>query len=232
MKAAVREIWLPFNVPLEGRVPWMYLDVRGCVRTAVGVALDESARGFGSPTQGERAAALAASRRLPWRRGMRGPYASDTDIDAAWDTVKRRTDLVRGGCRRFERVTDLRLTNGAIDRLVFERLDEWETLMRGRLTRHGDGAVITPFAAFESWPADAQLGMLSMCWSMGPAFDFPRFERAALRRDWLRCAAECRVYPEMGTVARRNERNQELFRNAFRVESTGSDPHRLLFTLP
>lgn len=232
MKASVREVWLPFNVPLEGRVPWMYLDVRGRVSTAVGITLDDATHELGSPTATERATALAASRRLPWRRGMRGPYASDTDIDAAWDTVKRRTDLIRGGWRRFERLTDLRLTNGAIDRLVFERLDELETLIRGRLARHSNGAVIMPFTSFDSWPADAQLGMLSMCWTTGPSFDFPRFQEAAFTRDWLRCAAECRVYPEIGTAARRNERNQELFRNAFRAECDGSDPEQLLFALP
>ncbi|MEV0292033.1 hypothetical protein [Nocardia sp. NPDC050710] len=232
MKAAVREIWLPFNVPLEGRVPWMYLDARGYVSTAVGIKLDDAVRVLSPPSTAERAAALATARRLPWRHGTRGGYASDPEIDAAWDMVKSRTDLVPGGCRRFERLTDLRLTEAAIERLVFEHLDELETLLRGRMVRHSSGSIIMPFAAFDSWPADAQLGMLSMCWMMGPRFQFPRFQDAAFTRDWLRCAAECRVNPEIGTAVRRNDRSQELFRNAFRVEDEGLDPEMLLFRIP
>ena len=232
MKAAVRAIWLPFNVPLEGRVPWMYLDVRGRVSTAVGVTLDDTAREFPEPTATERAGSLAASRRLPWRHGTRGRFAADPAVDAAWDIVKGRRDLARGGCRRFERLTDLRLTAAAIDRVVFERLDRFEALLRGRMTRDFDGSVTLPYARFDSWPADAQLGALSMCWIAGPAFDFPRFAEAARERDWLRCAAECRINPEVGTVTRRNDRDQELFRNAFRVERDGRDPEQLLFTLP
>ncbi|WP_054813107.1 hypothetical protein [Nocardia arizonensis] len=232
MRAAVREIWLPFNEPLEGRVPWMYLDVRGRVATAVGISLDDTVPDVGSPTPGRRENSLAASRRLPWRHGMRGPFAADPDIDAAWETVKRRSDLAHGGCRRFERLTDLRLTDTAIDRMVFDHLHLVQTLARGRIVRDRTGAVALPFAGFDSWPADAQLGLLSMCWVLGPAFDFPRFHEAAAERDWLRCAAECRIYPEIGTLGRRNDRDQELFRNAFRIERDGLDPEVLLFGLP
>ncbi|MBH0779687.1 hypothetical protein [Nocardia bovistercoris] len=229
MKAAVREIWLPFNVALEGRVPWMYLDARGRVSTAVGVPLDETVRELGVPTARHRANSLAASRRLPWRHGVRGPFASDPDIDAAWETVKQHRDLARRGRRRFQRLTDLRLTEGAIDRMVFDRLDRTETLVRGRMVRAESGAVALPFDDFETWPADAQLALLSMCWVAGPAFDLPRFHAAAARRDWLACAVECRVEPDMGAVARRNERNRQLFRYAYLVERDALDPERLAY---
>ncbi|TQM32271.1 hypothetical protein [Nocardia bhagyanarayanae] len=231
MKAAVRRVWLPFNEPLEGRVPWMYLDSEGFVSTGVGNKLDDTGRVRAAPTPAERAASLIAARRLPWRRPDGSP-ATGAEINAAWDAVKSRMDLVAGGYRRFADVTELRLTDEHIDRLVFARLDELETLLRGRMVRHGTGAVVMPFAAFDSWPADAQLGMLSMCWAMGPKFSFPTFQDAAFARDWLRCAAACRVNPEIGTVIRRNDRDQDLFRNAFRVEDEGLDPEVLLFRLP
>ncbi|GAB2631505.1 hypothetical protein [Nocardia goodfellowii] len=111
---------------------------------------------------------------------------------------------------------------------VFRQLAELETLLRGRMVRHHSGSVIMPFAAFNSWPADAQLGLLSMGWAMGPKFHFPRFQDAACTRDWLRCAATCRINPESGRMPRRNDRNQQLFRNAFRVESENLDPEALL----
>ncbi|MGV9617166.1 hypothetical protein [Nocardia xishanensis] len=231
MKAAVRRVWLAFNVPLEGRVPWMYLDSEGFVSTGVGNKLDDTARVRAAPTPAERAASLIATRRLPWRRPD-GSAATDLEINAAWDAVKSRMDLVAGGNRAFADVTALRLTDEDIDRTVFARLDELETLLRGRMVRHRSGSVVMPFAAFDSWPADAQLAALSMCWAMGPRFSFPTFQDAAFARDWLRCAAACRVNPEIGTVIRRNDRDQELFRNAFRVEEENLDPEVLLFRLP
>ncbi|MEU8897495.1 hypothetical protein [Nocardia sp. NPDC048505] len=115
---------------------------------------------------------------------------------------------------------------------VFRRLEQLETLLRGRMVRHGSGALVMPFAAFNSWPADAQLGLLSMGWHMGAEFHFPRFQDATFDRDWLRCAAECRINPESGPTARRNDRDQQLFRNAHRVESEGLDPEVLLFEVP
>ncbi|WP_431968647.1 hypothetical protein [Nocardia sp. bgisy134] len=231
MKAAVRRVWLAFNVPLEGRVPWMYLDSEGFVSTGVGNKLDDTARVRAAPTPAERTASLIAARRLPWRRPD-GSAATGAEVNAAWDAVKNRMDLVAGGNRAFADVSLLRLTDEDIDRTVYGRLDELETLLRGRMVRHGSGAVVMPFAAFDSWPADAQLGMLSMCWAMGPRFSFPAFQDAAFARDWLRCAAACRVNPEIGTVIRRNDRDQELFRNAFRVEEEQLDPEVLLFRLP
>ncbi|MGV9820541.1 hypothetical protein [Nocardia xishanensis] len=231
MKAAVRRVWLAFNVPLEGRVPWMYLDSEGFVSTGVGNKLDDTARVRAAPTPAERAASLIATRRLPWRRPD-GSAATGVEINAAWDAVKSRMDLVAGGNRAFADVTALRLTDEDIDRTVFARLDELETLLRGRMVRHRSGSVVMPFAAFDSWPADAQLAALSMCWAMGPRFSFPAFQDAAFARDWLRCAAACRVNPEIGTVIRRNDRDQELFRNAFRVEEENLDPEVLLFRLP
>ncbi|MFF0476587.1 peptidoglycan-binding protein [Streptomyces sp. NPDC004284] len=82
------------------------------------------------------------------------------------------------------------------------RLSEFEHYLLGR----------TDFEDLESWPADAQLGLFSMAWALGPAFKFPKFQTAARQQDWLTTARESKM-TETGNagVIPRNVRNALLF---------------------
>jgi hypothetical protein len=222
MKDAVRAAWEPFNKPLEGRVQWMYLDVKGFVSTGVGNLIDASRTALTEPTDAERTKSHQIARALPWQIGEDGELASDTDIDAEWDLVKSRMDMAKQGGGAFKGITTLRLSDEAIDELVFSKLDEMEGVLKSR----------GPFTDFDTWPADAQLGLLSMSWGMGPKFNFPKFQAAVASRDWTTAAAECRFNPEIGTIVERNDRDQQLFRNAATVEDGGLDPEVLLFEIP
>jgi GH24 family phage-related lysozyme (muramidase) len=67
------------------------------------------------------------------------------------------------------------------------------------------------FAAFDTFPATAQLALLDMIYNVGPSglFNgFPKLCRAAERREWARCADECR---RVGISAERNEDCRNLF---------------------
>ncbi|MBH0779436.1 hypothetical protein [Nocardia bovistercoris] len=219
MKDEVRIAWEAFTVPLAGRVPWMYLDDSGAVRTGIGYLLDACRAPRSEPSAGERARSHEIARALDWRLGVDGPPASEVDIDAEWDLVKARLDLVPRGCEQFETFTKLRLSEDVIDELLIGRLAELEHVLRGR----------APFAEFDSWPADAQLGLLSMGWAMGPKFSLPEFEAAAARRDWTAAAELCRI--TSASDAARDDRDRRLFRNAAVVQESGADPEALVFEI-
>ncbi|MCW2131656.1 putative peptidoglycan binding domain-containing protein [Arthrobacter sp. VKM Ac-2550] len=218
MRASVQDYWSAFNAPLEGRVPFMYLDVKGFVSTGVGNLIDATARELSPPTPAERDASLRITRAIAWQRNGGGP-ADPAEIDAEWDRVKSRMDLApRGGGHFAPPVTSLHITNEEIDRIVDEKLHQMETVLKGR----------SDFSSFDAWPADAQLALLSMSWGMGPMFRFPRFQAFVSQRNWTGAEAECRFNPEVGTIVTRNNLNQQCFRNAARVDAEGLDPEVLL----
>ncbi|WP_035748934.1 peptidoglycan-binding protein [Arthrobacter sp. 35W] len=219
MRSSVRNYWLEFNSPLEGRVHFMYLDVKGYVSTGVGNLIDATKQPLTAPTPAERSASLAMAWAIAWARNDDGAGAVQDEIAAEWDTVKSRMDLAHlGGGHFAPPVTSLCITDEEIDRIVFQRLDAMESYLRGR----------PPFADFDNWPADAQLGLLSMSWGMGPAFKFPKFQGFAAQRDWTSASSECRFNPEIGTIVKRNNLDQQCFLNAARVDAEGLDPEVLL----
>lgn len=219
MRDGVRDIWLDFNTPLEARLPYMYLDSKGYVTTGIGNLIDSTKLPLTAPTDAERSASLATVGRMTWLRNSDGGSAGSDEIAAEWDTVKSRMDLApRGGGHFAPPVTTLSIDDDEIDRIVFERLDQMEAFLKKR----------PPFADFDSWPADAQLGVLSMAWGMGPAFNFPRFQGFAAVEDWENAATECRFNPDTGTITQRNDLNQQCFLNAERVRKEQLDPDALL----
>jgi hypothetical protein len=219
MRDVVSTVWAEFNRPLEGRVHFMYLDVKGLVSTAVGILIDASHTPLAAPSDAEREASHVMARRLNWLTPD-GELADDQAIDDEWDLVKTRMDLAPAGGGRFEAVTTLRITDDEVDRVVVDKLTEMESF----LLRRAD------FVGYPDWPADAQLGLLSMSWGMGPAFQFPKFQALAASGDFRGAADECRFNPEIGTIVRRNDRDQQLFRNAATVQENGLDPDVLVWT--
>ena len=168
MHEMVQESWMRFNEPLEGIVNFMYLDVKGWVSTGMGNKIDETARPNSAPSAAERQASLRLANQLNWYDQSTGAAASPAEVASAWDAVKARLDLAPQGHRAFEGLTRLRVTNAEIARIVQQKLLEME---RTLVTR-------PEFSSFSAWPANAQLGTLSMSWGMGPMFRFPKFRRS------------------------------------------------------
>lgn len=218
MRQSVRDIWLEFNEPLEARTFWMYLDIRGFVTTAIGLLIDATKTPLQEPTDAERAASHQLAERLAWQLPDGSP-AGPEQIDEEWDNVKAMMDLAPQGGGTFKSRTSLRIDDDEVDRVVFEKLDEMESVLIGR----------EPFAGFEAFPADAQLGLLSMSWGMGPNFRFPKFQTFVADGDWAGAATECRFNPDVGTIKIRNDHNQQLFRNAAAVIADESDPDVLVW---
>jgi GH24 family phage-related lysozyme (muramidase) len=206
---------------MEGAVPFLYLDVKGLVTTAIGNLVDP----------------LPAALGLPLVRPD-GSKATQSEIAAEWANVKGRTDLKLRGGMAFKSVTRLRLTEEGVQQVVARKLTQMDAYLarRFRCTEHDDcraqvelGSECTAFG-YASWPADAQLGVLSMAWACGPAFDFPHLERALREGDFLAAAAEC-FMNEAGNpgLRPRNRANRVLFRNAAFALGAKLDPDLLFY---
>ena len=218
MRQSVRDYWATFNKPFEGRLTFMYLDVKGLVSTGVGNLIDRTKKPLTAPTPTERAASLRAAGELTWLTAD-GSVATPEQVAEEWDRVKVRMDLAPlGGGHFAPPVTTLHITQEEIDRFVEVKREDFARTLTAR----------PEFSDFENWPADAQLGLLSMAWGMGPAFDFPKFQAFAAAGDFAGAATECRFNPEKGTIVKRNDADQQCFRNAAQVVTDGLDPNVLI----
>ncbi|MER7575062.1 peptidoglycan-binding protein [Streptomyces sp. NPDC126514] len=218
MHQSVRDYWISFNDPLEGRVHFMYLDVKGYVSTGIGNKIDQTARDNSAPTAQERADSLVAAGRLRWLVNDVDVEATPDDIAAEWDSVKSRLDLAPLGHGRFAPpLTRLHVDDDEIDRHVFEKLDKMESVLIERLDASGHSS----FGEFASWPANAQLATLSMAWAMGPKFRFPKFQGHVSNRNWVGAADECHFTPDVGTIIIRNKLDRAHFLLARAMEDQG-----------
>ena len=218
---SVRDNFMGFSEPLEGKIAFMYQDSLGKVTIGVGNLIDSE----------EAAVALSGigvaffhkeSPSTPLTR-----VASEGEIREEWRKVKSDPTLAAGGWRAAEPLTDLQLSDEGINTLLSARVLEMEAYLT-------DGH-IAEFAAFPSWPADAQLGLLSMSWAMGAAFadggKWPSFRARCAIENWLEAAKNC----NMGNswLAKRNAVNRGLFRNAaYSAAPPAGDPTTLLLPIP
>jgi hypothetical protein len=175
----------------------MYLDVKGLVTVGVGNLIDP----------------VEVAQPLPFcfknKPGISAPGSSATadQIAEEWQTLKSDPSLGTKGYTACEPITQLQLSDDAIDSLIVERLTQNESFLKRQPW----------FQNFETWPADAQLGLLSMAWAMGPAGpgNFPQFRAACQKLDFSTAAAQCKMN-EAGNpgLIPRNQANFTLFSNA------------------
>lgn len=204
MHKDVKRFFPKFTAQFEGRIPWMYQDIKGLVTVGLGCLIDPA-----NTAQG-----------LPWVHISDGHPASTGEIDREWITIKRAKGLAQKGHIAAAMLVSLKLTETGIDLLAQRRLELDERFLK------------SSFSDFEEWPADAQLGMLSMAWAMGCGFTakFPKFAAACKSHDWATAAKECliRTTNNPGLIPR-NTANVKLFQTA----STPSNlPPRILRGYP
>ncbi len=206
MHATVKTQFRAFNAPLEGVVKYMYLDIKGLVTVGVGNLID--------PVN----AALDLPFRYKNKPGAKnaGQLASRADIEAEWKLIKGKPELAQKGHRACEPLTALELDDAAINALIDKRLSQNESFLKRQKA----------FKDFDQWPADAQLGLLSMAWAMGPGFSssWPKFSAACEKMDFDAAAENCRM-TESGNpgVIPRNKANKLLFQNAAAVLAGEAD---------
>lgn len=191
-----------FTEPLEGYVTSMYVDVKGLVTTGCGNLIDP----------------VSAALLLPWKHAD-GSLATQNEISAAWHTLKAQAGFYsKRHWNQAAKLNDLRLSDADIDVLVLQRLESNVALLRRTFTKWDD------------FPADGQLGILSMAWAVGAGFPriFGNFTAAVLAGNWDGAVASCAIREEGNPgIVPRNAQNRLCFANAAMVARAGFDIDRL-----
>jgi hypothetical protein len=211
MRASVRSAFLAFTAPLEGAVSYLYADILGLITTGYGNLVDPVATAMGLDWV------------FPDGRAARGD-----EISAAWWAVKNDPHARVHGHLYARGLTKIRLTARGLEKLVFGKLDANDRYLAKR------------FPDWEEWPADAQLGTMSLAWACGPAFRFPILEADLRARDFEQAgreqipgvpqSAHCHMNDDHNPGLRpRNVANKILFRNAARVLGMHLDPEELVY---
>lgn len=204
---SVRNGFYDFTKPMEGELFWMYQDTLGKVTIALGYLIDTEADALAAPANG-----------ADFTRKQDGGVATPADISDDWQRVKADTQHT-GHAMQYEDMTNLRISAAGCAALTQTRAAAFESTLQQT----------AEFAAMDGWPADAQLGLLSMAWAMGPAFaqagHWPSFRAACGSADWLGAAANCTM--SNAWLAKRNAVDRGLFRNAAYSVSQGADPSAL-----
>lgn len=208
MFPAVQSNFPSFSARFEGRVPFMYLNVKGLVTVGVGNLVDPVTEAQALPFRFKNKPGIAAP----------GSPATPDQIAAEWQSLKSNTSLATRGFKACDPVTQLELSDDAINSLILDRLTKNESFLKRQQW----------FQGFDTWPADAQLGLLSMAWAMGPGGPggFPNFRAACQRLDFSAAASDCRMN-EAGNpgLVPRNNANVTLFSNAAIVLAGAAQPN-------
>jgi GH24 family phage-related lysozyme (muramidase) len=154
---------------------------------------------------------------LPFRTRDRGRWALEADIRAEWGQIKA-GPLGAGAAAK---IAELELSEADRLKLLDDKLADNEAVIRAQ------------FAGWASWPADAQLAVLSMAWNFGPAFKRPPASAAGGwpdlathldQLDFEYAAQHCE--PSVGSSAR-SRQNKVLFYQAARARLFAADPATL-----
>lgn len=200
MYQSVQDTFIAFSTQFEGKVNFMYLDIKGLVAIGIGNLIDP----------------IDAALNLPFVHKSDGSPASQNEIRNEWNTLKSQPDLAQKGYQACAPLTNLMLTDDSIAQLVTAKLNQFASTLKST----------SEFSNMDSWPADAQLGLLSMAWAMGSAFgpSWPNFRAACAASDWSAAAANCQMN-ETGNpgLKPRNVADVLLFTNAAIVQANGLD---------
>jgi hypothetical protein len=204
MWPSVQAYFQTFTTQFEGCVRYMYLDIKGLVTVGIGNLVDPVEAAQALPFQFKNQPGIAAP----------GSAATADQIAAEWATLKSNPNLAPRGFTACEPITQLELSDDSINTLVLTRLSQNESFLKRQRW----------FSNFDTWPADAQMGLLSMAWAMGPAGPgaFPNFRAACQNLEFSVAAAQCQMN-ETGNpgLIPRNRANFALFSNAAVVLASG-----------
>jgi GH24 family phage-related lysozyme (muramidase) len=203
---SVLNAYRAFTAQFEGITRFMYTDKKGYVTTGIGNLIENLKTHQPTPE----------TFTLGWKRPDGSP-ASQQEILDAWNAVKAAWPKVQSVAAQS--LTTIRLDKEAIDRLVTSKLKQNEAYLRKK------------YPGYDAWPADAQLGILSMAWALGSGFDFPKFTAAVNRPrpDFRAAAAASHIHDPGNPIEGRNAANKQLFLNAASVLDAGHDIATLFY---
>ena len=201
MHPSVKRALPDFLSQYEGKVNFMYLDVKGLVTIGIGNLIDP----VGTATKYEYSP-----------KGGSGVVGGGAVI-SEWQMVKSRRDLIPQGAPAFDKITTLQLSDRGIKQMVDDHAGGIENYIKT------NPSASSFFADFDNWPADAQLGFFGVAWGgiPIPQFGWHLFPAACRDKDWDTAAEQCRITSPI--AAERNEAHKLMFLNAAAVQSNGDD---------
>jgi hypothetical protein len=187
-----------YSAPLEGRLNRMYLDNRGLVTTGVGCLINS----------------VADAQQLPWKVASGAP-ATAAQVAAAWN-------LVKGGVVSATKTwwNTIAGTTPVALHLEWADVDALTQARAGAFVK----TLIANFPNILTWPADAQLGILSVAWGCGPNLQTVSWMSpfvACVRTDDFAGMAASATWSNIN--ANRKVAQQLLFQNAAAVVQQGLD---------
>jgi GH24 family phage-related lysozyme (muramidase) len=198
MHASVIEKWHQFSTPLEGRVGHLYADVKQLLTAGVGNLADP----------------VSLALQMPWKLPD-GSLASKDEVVRQWNAVKSQAAYLSKRHYKFAApLSTIRLTDEDIDAFVAKRLAQTERALK------------KAYPNWDDFPADAQLGCLSMAWAVGDGFPaiFKNFTRFANKQDWVSAKACAKIKADNNPgVVPRNRNNELCFDNAATVFENAMD---------
>jgi hypothetical protein len=190
-----------FLKQFEGKVNFMYLDVKGLVTIGIGNLIDP------------------INMALKYEFSPKGGsgVASSGEVTAELQTVKARKDLINAGSSAFNNITRLQLSDRGIKSMVLDGAAAIENYIKTNASAR------TFYGNFDNWPADAQLGFMGVAWGgiPLPQFGWHKFPDACKDEDWDAASVECKINSPL--AAGRNEAHQLMFMNAAAIKSNGED---------
>ena len=210
MHPSVRNYFIKFNHAFEDTIEYMYLDIKGLVTIGVGNLIDVE---MANDTKNLKKV-MDDLIKLPFvykpapRITNAGQNASAAEIEAEWKLVKEKQEHAKRGHTAFAIFTKLKLEEKTINDLAIKKAEAMERELK----------TDPSFMNFDQWPADAQLGLLSMAWALGASkirLGWPNFKAACLKQDFDDMAKRCHINDAGNPgVAPRNDANRHLFKNA------------------
>ncbi|MEQ1764829.1 MAG: hypothetical protein ABL984_16995 [Pyrinomonadaceae bacterium] len=201
MHQSVKNALHDFLKAYEGKVNFMYLDVKGLVTVGIGHLIDP----------------VNMAHKHEFRPKGGGGAVSAGAVTAEWQTVKARKDLIPKGGAAFASVTTLELSDNGIKSMVTSSAAAIENYIKT------NPSASKFYSNFDNWPADAQLAFMGVAWGgiPIPQFGWHKFPEACRVEDWAKAAAECTITSPI--AAGRNEAHKTMFLNAAAVKSNGDD---------
>ena len=215
MHGTARNYAIEFLKEHEALVLCMYLDFRGLMTTGIGDLIDNEVGDFG--------AVQAEINKFTWRKIKDNVVATATEIEAEWRKIK---GLISTGVhlkmngKMFEDWA--RKQNPP---LVTLQLNEDEYLKNNffaKLDRFERSIKRTPneyFKDFADFPADAQLGIVSIAWGNGEYFAYggwKNFRELAKAQNWRKIVDD-KQYRWQNINEGREIATRKLFNNAANV---------------
>jgi GH24 family phage-related lysozyme (muramidase) len=202
MYKSVIQVFPKFSSQLEGNVPYMYQDIKGLVTVGIGFLIEP----------------VILALKLPFYFRDHDGKASEREILLDWRNIKLNRTLKLRGYKEAGKYAKLYLKEVDINDVLKQKMLANEEILKEY------------FPHWDIFPADAQLGLMSMAWAMGPHFavKFPKFRDHVNFEYWSEAAKEClmRTTGNPGLIPR-NKINKILFENADKVHLEKLNPNRI-----